>query len=120
MATILLMDDDASIRTLLSTALQAAGYSVVEASNGHEGLWLYRQKPAELVIVDIVMPELNGPDTILALTREFLDTKVIAISGVFGTDYMKKTASLLGARQMFRKPFGVEELLRAVRYELAH
>ena len=98
MATILVMDDDAPIRTLLSTALQAAGYAVVEASNGHEGLWLYRQRPADLIIVDILMPELNGPDTILALTREFLDVKVIAISGIFSEDYMKKTVRLLGAR----------------------
>jgi two-component system response regulator (stage 0 sporulation protein F) len=120
MVTILVMDDDAPIRTLLSAALQSAGYLVVEASNGHEGLRLYRQKPADLVIVDILMPELNGPDTIMELTREFLGIKVIAISGVFGEDYMKKTAKLLGARQMFRKPFGMEELLRAVRYELAH
>ncbi len=114
------MDDDAPIRTLLSTALQAAGYAVVDASNGQEGLRLYRQKPVDLVIVDIVMPELNGPDTILALTREFLDVKVIAISGVFSGDYMKKTARLLGARKILHKPFGMEELLRAVRYELAH
>lgn len=120
MATVLVMDDDAPIRTLLSTALQSVGYAVVEASNGREGLRLYRQKPADLVIVDILMPELNGPDTIIELTREFLDIKVIAISGVFSEDYMKKTARLLGARQMFRKPFGMEELLRAVRYELAH
>ncbi|MFO0700009.1 MAG: response regulator [Nitrospira sp.] len=120
MATILVMDDEAPIRTLLSTALQAAGYAVVETSNGREGLRLYRQKPADLVIVDLLMPELNGPDTIIELTREFLDIKVIAISGVFSEDYMKKTARLLGARQMLRKPFGMEELLRAVRYELAH
>lgn len=66
------------------------------------------------------MPELNGPDTIIELTREFLDIKVIAISGVFSEDYMKKTARLLGARQTLRKPFGMEELLRAVRYELVH
>ena len=120
MATILVMDDEAPIRALLSTALQSAGYVVVEASNGREGLRLYRQRPVDLVIVDILMPELNGPDTIMALTREFLDIKVIAISGVFSEDYMKKTARLLGARQMFRKPFLIKELLSAVRYELAH
>jgi two-component system chemotaxis response regulator CheY len=71
MATILVMDDEAPIRTWLLVALQSAGYVVVEAFNGHEGLRLYRQQPADLVIVDILMPELNGPDTIIALTREF-------------------------------------------------
>lgn len=120
MASILVMDDEASIRTLLSTALQSAGHVVVEAANGREGLRLYRQAPAELVIVDLLMPELNGPDTIIELTREFLDVKVIAISGIFGDDYMKKMARLLGVRQTLRKPFQIEELLRAVWYELAH
>lgn len=120
MATILVIDDEAPIRTLLSSVLQSAGYAVIEASNGHEGLRLYRQKPADLVIVDLLMPELNGPDTILALVREFLDIKVMAISGVFSEDYLMKTARLLGVRRTLRKPFLPEELLRAVRYELMH
>lgn len=120
MASILVMDDEAPVRALLSAALQSAGYAVVEASNGREGLELYRQRPADLVIVDLLMPELNGPDTIIELTREFLDIKVIAISGVFSDEYMLKTARLLGARQTLRKPFGIEELLSAVRYELVH
>lgn len=120
MATILVMDDEAPIRTLISTALRAEGYAVIEASNGREGLRLYRQNPADLVMVDILMPELNGPETIIELTREFLDIKVIAMSGVFGEEFIKKTARLLGARRMLRKPFGMVEMLKAVRYELAH
>ena len=120
MASILVIDDEAPIRALLSTALQSAGYAVVEAANGREGLELYRQAAADLVIVDLLMPELNGSDTIIELTREFLDIKVIAISGVFSDEYLRKTARLLGARQTLRKPFGIEELLSAVRYELAH
>ena len=120
MASILVMDDEAPIRTLLSIALQSAGYTVVEAANGREGLQLYRQRPADLVIVDLLMPELNGSDTIIELTREFLDIKVITISGVFSEERLQKTARLLGARRTLRKPFGIEELLSAVRYELAH
>lgn len=120
MATILVMDDEAAIRGLLSMALQSAGHTVTDASNGHEGLRLYRQKPAELVIVDLMMPELNGLDTIMELTQEFLDIKVIAMSGVFSDEFMKKTARLLGVRQTLHKPFGIEDMLKVVRYELAH
>lgn len=120
MATILVMDDEAPVREFLSTALQSVGYAVVEASNGREGLRLYRQSPADLVMVDLLMPELNGPDTIIELTREFLNIKVIAMSGIFGDELMKKTARLLGARRTLRKPFGIDEMLKAVRYELAH
>ena len=81
MATILIIEDEESIRLLLRSALEAAGYEVTEATNGRQGLELYRQRPTDLVITDMLMPELNGLEMLLALTREFIHTKVIAISG---------------------------------------
>jgi two-component system, response regulator, stage 0 sporulation protein F len=119
MATILIIDDEEAVRILLRSALKAAGYEVVEAANGREGLALYRHKPADLVITDIAMPELNGLDMILELTRYFLDAKVIAISGGGGKNVLN-VAKLLGARRTIQKPFGIPQLLVAVRYELAH
>ena len=56
MATILIIDDDDLIRVLLRSALEAAGYEVTEAANGRQGLALYRYRPTDLVITDIVMP----------------------------------------------------------------
>lgn len=121
MARILVIDDEAPIRSLLATILHSAGHEVVEASSGREGLWVYRQRPTEMVIVDLLMPEFSGLDTILEFTREFLNVKVVAISGMANGDQsLLRTARLLGARQSIRKPFGVEELLCAVRYELTH
>jgi DNA-binding NtrC family response regulator len=120
MATILIIDDEEIIRGLLRSALEAAGYEVVEAANGREGLELYRHRPADLVITDIIMPELNGLDMLLELTREFLHAKVIAISGAGGEKNVLDVAKLLGARQTFQKPFSMPQLLRAVRYELEH
>jgi len=119
-ATILIIDDEEPIRALLRFALEAAGYEVVEAANGRQGLEQYRQRPTDLVITDIVMPELNGLDMLLDLTREFLHAKVIAISGVGGEQNVLDVAKLLGARQTFEKPFSVPQLLQAVRYELEH
>lgn len=81
MATILIIDDEEPIRALLRTTLEAAGHEVMEAPNGRIGLELYRHRPTNLVITDILMPELNGLDLLLELTREFLHAKVIAISG---------------------------------------
>ena len=69
MATILIIDDDDLIRVLLRSALEAAGYEVMEAANGRQGLELYRHRPTDLVITDIVMPELNGLDMLLELER---------------------------------------------------
>ena len=76
MATILIIDDEEPIRVLLHTALEAAGYEVTEAVNGREGLCLYRHQPADLVITDIRMPELNGLDMLL----EQCENECLAVS----------------------------------------
>ena len=110
MATILIIDDEEIIRVLLRSDVEAARYKVTEATNDHEGL----------VITDIVMPELNGLDMLLELTREFIHAKVIAISGAGGEKNVLDVAKLLGARQTFQKPFSLPHLLGAVRYELEH
>ena len=120
MATILIIDDKESVRALLRFALEAAGYEVTEAANGRQGLERYRQGPTDLVITDMLMPELNGLEMLLALTREFIHTKVIAISGAQQGKAILDVAKLLGARQTFQKPFSMPQLLDAVRYELAH
>jgi two-component system response regulator (stage 0 sporulation protein F) len=120
MATILIIDDEEPIRALLRTALEAAGHEVMEAANGRIGLALYRLRPTDLVITDILMPELNGLDTLMELTREFIHAKVIAISGAEGEQTVLNVAKLLGARRTFQKPFGISQLLDAVRYELDH
>ena len=120
MASILIIDDEEIIRALLRSVLEAAGYEVTEAANGRIGLELYRQNPMDLVITDILMPELNGLDMLLELTREFLRAKVIAISGAGEEKNVLDVAKLLGARQTFQKPFSVSKLLGAVRYELDH
>jgi two-component system response regulator (stage 0 sporulation protein F) len=120
MATILIIDDQESIRALLRTTLEAAGYEVTEASNGRIGLELYRQEPPDLVITDILMPELNGLDMLMELTRQFLHVKVIAISGSGEGTKVLDHAKLLGARRTFRKPFSMPQLLQAVQYELDH
>jgi len=119
-ATILIIEDEEPIRALLRFALEAAGYEVSEAVNGRQGLALYRQRPTDLIITDIAMPELNGLDMLLELTRQFLYVKVIAISGVGGEQNVLDVAKLLGARWTFQKPFNMPQLLDAVRYELDH
>ena len=85
-----------------------------------EGLERYRDRPADLVITDIVMPELNGLDMLLELTREFLHAKVIVVSGAGEENNLLDVAKLLGARQTFQKPSSMAQLLSAVRYELQH
>ena len=120
MATILIIDDEELVRVFLRSALEAAGYEVIEAVNGRQGLELYRDKPTDLVITDILMPELNGLDMLLALTRDFIHAKVIAISGAQEERTILDVAKLFGARRTFQKPFSIPRVLDAVRYELDH
>ena len=120
MASILIIDDESTTRVFLRSFLETEGYEITEAANGRIGLELYRQKPTDLVITDIIMPELNGLDMLLELTREFLHAKVIAISGAEEKNSVLDVAKLLGARQTFKKPFNLPHLLAAVQYELAH
>ncbi len=120
MATILVIDDQEPIRALLRESLEAAGYEVLEASNGRLGLELFQERSADLIITDIVMPEMDGLELMLELTRNFLNVKVIAISGGLESEGTLHVAKLLGARQTFHKPLDMDKLLSAVRYELDH
>ena len=118
MATILVIDDQKSICTLLRAALEGDGHEVLEAANGRLGLERYREHAADLIITDILMPEMNGLELMLELTRSFPDVKVIAMSG--GRESGLHAAKLLGARQTFQKPVDIQAVLDAVRDELAH
>ncbi|HSQ50890.1 MAG TPA: response regulator [Nitrospiraceae bacterium] len=120
MARILVIDDQESMRTVLRLVLRGAGHEVLAASNGRLGLELYREKSADLIITDILMPEMNGLELMLELTRSFLNVKVIAMTGELESAGTLDKANLLGARQTFQKPFDMNELLHAVRYDLAH
>jgi two-component system response regulator (stage 0 sporulation protein F) len=120
MAIILVIDDHEPVRTLLRTVLEKAGHEVTEAPNGRLGLEIYRERPADVVITDLRMPEMNGLDLILELTRAFLNVKVIAMSEAQDAEPALSAAKLLGARHTLQKPFSMDELLRIVQYELAH
>jgi two-component system, response regulator, stage 0 sporulation protein F len=120
MATILVIEDQEPIRALLRIALEGAGHKVLEAPNGRLGLALHRASAADLIITDIVMPEMDGLEMMLELTRNFLNVKVIAISGGLEGEVPLHVAKLLGARRTFQKPLDMETLLSAVRYELGH
>ncbi len=120
MASILVLDNDAAIRALLRSILEADGYQVREAENGDIGLTLYRERPTDLVITDILMPERDGMEVTLALTQEFLDARVIAITGAAADQNFLNVAKLFGARRVIRKPFTPYEIRQAVRFTLDH
>jgi DNA-binding response OmpR family regulator len=113
MARILVIDDEAIIRTVTAMFLQHEGHEVIEASEGEEGLRLQREHEADLVITDLLMPNLDGFELIRHLRREYPKIGIIVVTGGGGEDYPLK-ASGLGADKVLEKPFTREELLKAV------
>jgi DNA-binding NtrC family response regulator len=113
MARILVIDDDAQTRKALRHVLEGARHDVVEAQNGRVGMSLYKEKPANLVISDIIMPEVDGIETITALRKHDPNVKIVAISGADRT-YLRAVEKL-GASRILAKPFGKSELLEVVR-----
>ena len=120
MATILVVDNQEPIRALLRDALEGDGHKVLEAANGRLGLELYRKRSADLIITDMVMPEMNGLDMLLELTRRCPNVNAIAMSGGREGKGWLSAAKLLGTRQTFQKPLDMGKLLDAVRDDLAH
>lgn len=117
MAQVLIIDDDAGVRRVLRQLLEREGFLVAEAEDGRKGVELFRQHPADLIITDILMPEMDGVETIIMLRREFPGIKVIAMSGGGrrrAEDYLP-AAHRLGAHHVIEKPFEIQPLLAAIR-----
>lgn len=117
MARILVIDDDLAVRIAIRRMLKYTNHEVVEAPDGKEGVQLYRQKPADLVITNIFMPEKDGLEVIQELRQDFPGVKIIAISGgsKMGDFDFLPMAKELGVLYTLEKPFHMEKLLRAVR-----
>ncbi len=117
MGYILVTDDDAVVRKHLRLILEGAGYKVKEAADGNTTLKLWHQEPADIIILDLIMPEKEGIETLIELKQIASDVKVIAISGgIKGqADVLLTVAGDLGALRTFKKPLDSAELLRAVK-----
>ena len=116
MARILIIDDEDELRSMLRRMLEQAGHEVTEAVNGAEGIQLYERDRPDLIITDIIMPEKEGVETIIALRQADPNLPIIAISGggrLEATDFLTM-AKKLGARHTLSKPFRRDQLLEAV------
>ena len=111
----LLIEDNDSIRTLLREALELAGHTVIEARNGVEGLDLFSQAGADLVITVILMPHKGGLGVVTALREQVPPVNIIAISGAGNSaeDYLD-LAYRMGAVKVLLKPFSIATLIAAV------
>ncbi len=115
--TILLVEDDKSVRRFLSSVLASAGYTVREAGDGKEAILALREGPAALVVTDMVMPHMGGRELTNIVRQEFPGTRLLITSG-----YLSDPATwrwiMEDRLRLLQKPFGPQELLAAVRESL--
>jgi DNA-binding response OmpR family regulator len=111
-ASVLVVDDDADVRTLVCELLARAGYTVSQAPDGREALRLLYDERPDLVVLDVSMPELDGWAT-LERIRELSSVPVVMLSAL-GAELEKVRALRGGADDYVTKPFGRQELLARV------
>src|SRR5947199_1755344 len=110
---ILIAEDEASLRDFISRNLRVRGFGVLEAVNGLEALALWEQERPHLLILDIMMPRLDGLE-VCRRVREHATVPIIVLTAL-DTESDRVLALDLGADDYLTKPFGVEELLARVR-----
>jgi two-component system OmpR family response regulator len=109
--TILVVDDEAPIRELLAWILRDLGYQVEEAINGREAIALAAQHPPDLVISDVMMPVMSGPELCRWVKSELEPAPPVILTSSVGGHVARGT----GADAFVSKPFDLDEIEEAVR-----
>lgn len=112
--SVLIVDDNADMRSFVRIVLERAGFEVQVAGDGERALDLQRAQPVDVLITDIFMPERDGIELIHQFKSAFPLVKIIAMSGggrVSNMDYLPFAADI-GADRVLRKPFAGNTLLR--------
>jgi CheY-like chemotaxis protein len=111
--SILVVEDDATVRGLIKRVLATRGFNVHDVADGRVALDVARSSTFDLVITDLVMPEVEGLETIRLLKRDHPSLEILAVSGAYGGAFLH-AAELLGARATLAKPFDAETLIAVV------
>jgi CheY-like chemotaxis protein len=113
---VLVVDDHADTREMLFTILKTEGYDVTVAEDGEAALERYRERPADVVLMDLFMPRKDGVTAIRELCAEFSGVTIVAMSGDMGTIWHDALADAraAGAQLTLRKPLEPWVLLRSI------
>jgi two-component system response regulator PilR (NtrC family) len=117
MSNILIVDDEQSYRQLLTLVFESDGHSIRTASNGREALELIKAEPADVIITDVRMPDMDGIG-LLKSAREYQPDIGVVLMTAFASVETAREAFKLGADDFIQKPFDVEELKLIVRKTL--
>ena len=116
---VLVIDDDSEVRRVVQGLLESAGFQVMSAPDGEQGLALLEWSMADAVLCDIFMPNKEGIETCTELRRRYPALRVVAMSGASGATGYLRAAEKLGAVASLRKPFTGQELVAVVQGALA-
>ena len=113
--TILIVDDEEFVRRFLARCVELAGYKVLTASDGSEGIEAYRQHAAEIsvVLLDLTMPRMNGLEVLKELRSQSVDLPVLMMSG-YSEHEISQQSSRFGTCSFLQKPFSPDELISAI------
>ncbi|MFD0668620.1 response regulator transcription factor [Ramlibacter sp. MAHUQ-53] len=117
MATILLVDDEDLLREGVREILEMSDHTVIEAGDGQQALEKFAVNNVDLVITDVVMPNMDGVDFVTKLRELFPDVPILTISGgsrVVSARFGLDSALLSGANASLTKPFNAKQLLEKV------
>jgi DNA-binding response OmpR family regulator len=118
-ARILVVDDDEQMLDMITMVLSAKGHVVAVATDGHHAIQYHRAEPVELIVTDMVMPEMDGLEVARELRRISPDVPLIAMSGSGFSEVYLEAAKMLGARNILPKPFPLVQLVALVEEVLA-
>jgi CheY-like chemotaxis protein len=116
MARILIIDDDPTIQILFSQFLKSKGHTILQAEDGRKGISILKSQQLDLVITDIMMPEMDGLEILMGIRDAEIEIPVIAISGGMRDlpiNFLRH-AKLFGASYVFEKPVPLDILNNSV------
>lgn len=122
MHTILLVEDNETLRKVLRKTLTiSGGFKVVESENGRQARQMIETHPIDLMVTDVIMPEEEGVETILRIRKQRASLPIIAMSGGarLSAENCLELAQAAGADLTLGKPFTAEQLLTAIRQLLS-
>ena len=114
MASILIIEDEPRIVSFLSQGLQQSGHQTLAVTNGERALPLALSEMFDLVLLDLVLPELDGVSILRAIRAQRLRVPVIVVTALFSEEDRSR-ALFLGANEYITKPFRFEHLLSYIR-----